>query len=173
MKKLAILSAIALSGLIYHSANAQVRVHVGLNFGAPVYAPSPVVVERAPVVYNDYYYLPDVGAYYSVYEHRYYYPDGGTWVSASWLPGYRDYDWRSFRRYEIRGERPYMHDEIYRARYNGYARGWTGNGRFETGFRGREEHFDRGRHEGWGHRENEEHVDHGRHEGWNRGEGHR
>jgi len=171
MKKLAIVSAIALAGLIYSSADAQVRVHVGLNFGAPVYAPAPVVVERAPVVYNDYYYLPDVGAYYSVYEHRYYYPDGGTWVSATYLPGYPDYDWRSFRRYEIRGARPYMHDEIYRARYNGHAREWEHNDRFEGGFRGRDQHFE---NRGWARGRDDQHFDRGRHEGWNghgRGEG--
>lgn len=166
MKKLAILSAIALSSLIYTSADAQVRVRVGLNFGTP--APTPVVVERAPVVYNDYYYLPDVGAYYSVYEHRYYYPDGGTWVSAAWLPGYRDYDWHSFRRYEIRGARPYMHDEIYRARYNGRPRGWAHAARYDAGFRGHEQHFE---NRGWAHGRHEEHFDRGRHEGWGRGEG--
>ena len=174
MKKLAILSAIALSGLVYSSADAQVRVHLGLNFGDPVYAPAPVMVERTPVVYNDYYYLPDVGAYYSVYEHRYYYPDGGTWVSAAWLPGYRDYDWRSFRRYEIRGARPYMHDEIYRTRYNGHvAREWGGGGRFEgnfrhEGFRDRDQHFE---NRGWGEGRRDEHFDRGRHEGWEHGEG--
>jgi hypothetical protein len=130
MKKLAILSAIALSGLIYSSANAQVGVHVGFSFGTrPVYRNAPVVVEESPVVYgddDDYYYLPDVGAYYNVEERRYYYldADGDRWIASAYLPGqYRGYDWRGFRRYEVRAQRPYMQDNIYRVRYQGHEPG--------------------------------------------------
>lgn len=129
MKKLTILSAIALSGLIYSTANAQIGIHVGFHFGTPVYTHQRVVVQE-PVysepaeVYNsgdDYYYLPDVDAYYSVNEQCYYYNDGENWISAAYLPGaYRDYDWRSVRRYEVRSPFPYMHDDVYRSRYNGH-----------------------------------------------------
>lgn len=132
MKKLAILSAIALSGLIFSTANAQIRVHVGLNLGPArvIYTQRPVVVEE-PVyqepaqVYDDsddddYYYLPDVDAYYNVSAGCYYYNNGYNWVSAAYLPGsYRNYDWRSARRYEIREHRPFMHNDVYRSRYNG------------------------------------------------------
>jgi hypothetical protein len=125
MKKLIILSAIAMSGLIYNTANAQIRIHVGFGFATQpvVYVPAPVVehVYEQPAYYNDYYYLPDVGAYYSVNEQCYYYYDGDNWISAAYLPGaYRDYDWRSVRRYEVRAPRPYLHDDIYRSRYNGH-----------------------------------------------------
>ncbi|MGZ3872942.1 MAG: hypothetical protein ACXVJD_08485 [Mucilaginibacter sp.] len=131
MKKLTILSAIALSGLIYNAADAQVRLQVGLNLGrhVAVYASTPVVVEQPvyqqDVVYNDsddddYYYLPDVDAYYNVNARCYYYNDGYNWIPAAYLPGaYRNYDWRSARRYEVRGYRPYMHNDVYRSRYNG------------------------------------------------------
>lgn len=176
MKKLAILSIIALSGVFYTSAKAQVRVRVGLNFGEPVYAPAPVIVQQRAVVYDndDYYYLPDVNAYYNVFEHRYYYldADGDRWIASAYLPGeYRDYDWRSFRRYEIRGTRPYMHDEIYRARYRGHeGREWAREAHFDRGFRGRDEHFE---NRGWAPGRYDEHFDRGRHEGWGRGEGHR
>ncbi|MDB5133158.1 MAG: hypothetical protein JWR02_2907 [Mucilaginibacter sp.] len=131
MKKLTILSAIALSGLIYSTADAQIGIRLGLHFGTPVYTRQRVVVqepvynEPAADVYNsgdDYYYLPDVDAYYSVSEQCYYYNDGDSWISAAYLPGvYRDYDWRSERRYEVRAPRPYMHDDVYRSRYNGHA----------------------------------------------------
>lgn len=125
MKKLIILSAIAMSGLIYNTANAQIRIHVGFGFASQpvVYAPAPVVehVYEQPAYYNDYYYLPDVDAYYSVNEQCYYYYDGDNWISGAYLPGqYRDYDWRSVRRYEVRAPRPYLHDDIYRSRYNGH-----------------------------------------------------
>ncbi|MDP9047096.1 MAG: hypothetical protein M3N14_03105, partial [Bacteroidota bacterium] len=131
MKKLTILSAIALSGLLCKTADAQIGIHLGFHFGTPVYTHQRVVVqepvysEPAAEVYNsgdDYYYLPDVDAYYSVNEECYYYNDGENWISAAYLPGaYRDYDWRSERRYEVRSPRPYMHDDIYRSRYNGRA----------------------------------------------------
>jgi hypothetical protein len=132
MKKLAILSAIALSGLIFNTANAQLRVQVGLNVGPgrvvytqrPVVVEEPVYQESTPVYEDgnddDYYYLPDVGAYYDVTAECYYYNDGYNWISAAYLPGsYRNYDWRSARRYEIREQRPFFNNDIYRSRYNG------------------------------------------------------
>ncbi|MEO6978996.1 MAG: hypothetical protein ABI113_11480 [Mucilaginibacter sp.] len=131
MKKLAILSAIALSGLIYNTANAQIRINFGLHI-RPVYARyhAPVVVEQ-PVYQepvqayddsndDDYYYLPDVDAYYNVSAGCYYYNDGDNWVSAAYLPGaYRNYDWRSVRRYEVREHRPFARADFYRSRFNG------------------------------------------------------
>jgi hypothetical protein len=129
MKKIAILSVIALSGLIYNTANAQIRVHVGFNLGQPVVYEQPVyeqpVYEQPEQVYDDesdddYYYLPDVGAYYSVSNECYYYNDGDNWISAAYLPGsYRNYDWRSVRRYEIHEQRPFARDDFYRSRFNG------------------------------------------------------
>lgn len=133
MKKLILVSAIAISGLFYNTASAQIRVGFGIRFNTPrVYVPQRVVVaEQAPVVYNepvnydgdeDYYYLPDVDAYYSVTDQCYFYNDGGNWVSAAYLPGdYHDYDWRSVRHFEVRAPRPFMHDDYYRNRYNGVA----------------------------------------------------
>jgi hypothetical protein len=140
MKKLFIISAMAMSGLIYNTANAQISLHFGLRFRprVVVYAHAPAVVEQAPVyaqaapvydqsqaVYNDsnddYYYLPDVDAYYDVNDQCYYYNDGTNWISAAYLPGaYSNYDWRNAPRYEIRASRPYLHDDVYRSRYNGH-----------------------------------------------------
>ena len=131
MKKLFLLSAIALSGLFYNTANAQIRVHLGINLWPPhVYVRPVVDVQTAPVVYadddqadynnnDDYYYLPDVNAYYSVSEQCYYYNDGDNWISAAYLPGYRDYDWRNARRYEVHAARPYMHNDFYMNKYHG------------------------------------------------------
>lgn len=133
MKKLTILSAIAMSGLIYSTANAQMSIRVGLHFGTPVAVrTAPVYNEPVGVSYDgddDYYYLPDVDAYYSVSEQCYYYFDGDSWISAAFLPGeYRDYDWRTARRYEVKAPRPYMHDEIYRSKYNGHEVGAWAHG---------------------------------------------
>ena len=170
MKKLAILSAIALSGLIYNSANAQIRVHVGLNLGSPVvvYRPRPVVVEQ-PVyqetqdVYDDsndddYYYLPEVNAYYNVNARSYYYYNGDNWINCAYLPGaYRNYDWRSARRYEIHERRPFMRNDFYRSRYNGREvaewRHFNNNNRYGGGY-ARNNHFDRDAY-----RRNDNHFD--------------
>jgi len=138
MKKLAIISAIAISGLFYNSANAQFGLHIGIRlFPHRVYVPQPVVVVQPqepvyqePVVSDDsenddcdYYYLPDVGAYYNVDDQCYYYQDGDNWVSAAYLPGvYHDFDWRYARRYEIRQSRPFLHNDFYRSRYQGFDR---------------------------------------------------
>ena len=142
MKKSVILSAILFGSLVYNSASAQISVHIG--FGIParrVYVPAPQPVE----VYDnndfdnsdDYYYLPEVEAYYSVPRHCYYYQDGGRWISAAYLPGaYRNYDWRTARRFEIRGSRPYMRHEAYRSKWGGgFNRDWNNRGNNYAGRR--------------------------------------
>jgi hypothetical protein len=119
MKKLAIISALALSGFAFNSASAQVHVSVGFNLGGPV------VVQRPVAVYDDYYYLPEVDAYYSVGENLYYYNNGYNWVSAVYLPGaYRNYSWRNVRRVQIHANRPYMNHSVYRTRYRGNQFDW-------------------------------------------------
>ncbi|MGF7040681.1 hypothetical protein [Mucilaginibacter lappiensis] len=151
MKKLILLSAIAAGGLFYtNKADAQISIHLGVNI--PVHrvyvpAPRPVVVEEASVYddenvqadYNDdYYYLPEVEAYYSVPNHCYYYNDGNSWVTATYLPGaYRNYDWRSAVRYEVRAPRPYLRHDIYRSRWGGYTGDRSNWGhRFDRRFNG-------------------------------------
>lgn len=131
MKKLFIISAIAAGGLMFNTANAQVGIHVGLNLGAVhlAYTSAPAVVEQYPV-YNedadDYYYLPDVDAYYDVADQCYVYFDGNEWIPAAYLPGaYHNYDWRSARYVEVRGRRPFMRDDFYRSRYHGEAMAWN------------------------------------------------
>jgi len=125
MKKLAIISALALSGFALNSASAQVHVSVGFNLGGPVVVQRPVVMQRPVEVYDDYYYLPEVDAYYSVGENLYYYNNGYNWVSAVYLPGaYRNYNWRNVRRVEIRANRPYLNHSVYRTRYRGNQFDW-------------------------------------------------
>jgi hypothetical protein len=101
-------------------------------------APEPIYQEQAadyqnqPVAYqdqspayddsaDDYYYLPDVDAYYDVNDQCYFYFNGDSWISAAYLPGeYQNFDWRTARRFEVRTPRPYMNDDFYRSRYNGH-----------------------------------------------------
>jgi hypothetical protein len=141
MKKLILMSALVMGGLGIKTADAQLGIHVNLRFGTPVYAPAPVVVNEP--VYDDYYYLPEVQAYYSVGENSYYYQDGDNWVSAAYLPGrYRNFDWRTAQRYEIHANRPYMHDDVYRSRFGGNMN--RGNVYAQGGFNNRER-FDNNR----------------------------
>jgi hypothetical protein len=129
MKKITIISAIALSGLFYSNANAQL-LQIGLHLGGgrPVIQAA-LVTPSVAVSYSNadqYYYMPDVDAYYSPYEKVYYYNDGGRWVSNAYLPGeYRNYDWKTARRYEVRAHQPYLNADIYREKYRGNARDWN------------------------------------------------
>jgi len=159
MKKLIILSAIALSGLFYNTANAQIRVHIGLNLWphrvyvqpaavVDVPAPAPAVCEdeNAPADYDpadDYYYLPDVNAYYSVANQCYYYNDGDNWVSAAYLPGeYYNFDWRAARHFEVRAVRPYLHSDFYMNRFHGERFNWARYNAPREGYFDRDRHFD-------------------------------
>jgi hypothetical protein len=127
MKKLFLLSAIAISGMFYNTANAQFRVHLGINLfpNRVVVAPradvdAPVYADADYNANDDYYYLPDVGAYYNINEQCYYYFDGNNWISAAFLPGeYHDFDWRNARRYEVREPHPYLRNNFYVNRYRG------------------------------------------------------
>ena len=94
---------------------------------APVVEQEPAYQDQGyqePVYDNsndDYYYLPDVNAYYSVGQQSYYYNDGDNWVSAAYLPGdFADYNWRYAPHYEVRANRPYLHNDFYREHYNGH-----------------------------------------------------
>ncbi|MES2427276.1 MAG: hypothetical protein V4560_09905 [Bacteroidota bacterium] len=132
MKKIALISAIALSGLIYNTASAQI------SFGIHINTPAVRIVAETPVyagytAADDYYYLPEVDAYYSVAERCYYYNNGDNWVQAAYLPGeYRNYNWRNARYYEVRARRPYLHADIYRERYRGNTNNWGRNERVDN-----------------------------------------
>ena len=174
MKKLLFLSALITASLSFNAAKAQIGVHLNVNLG-----PRPVYVEPAPVADDDYYYLPDADAYYSVPEQVYYYQYGGRWVSGPRLVGrYQNYDYNRLRHYQVNEYRPYLRNDFYRARYSnpqfaqGYNRGYRnegygrpeyrnyGGGRFDN----HDQHFDRGDYRGgWN-----DHHDNGNHNGWYR-----
>jgi hypothetical protein len=165
MRKLILLSAIVAGGLLSTTAKAQIGVSIGVNFGSRgpiVHVPVATPPIAYDTYYNDYYYLPDVGAYYSVDERAYYYNNGGRWMSATYLPGYRNYDWRTARRYEVHANRPYLNHNYYssrygsgRSNYNNNRNDYRGNDRFDdrndTRGRGRSQGgFNQGRGNGNG-----------------------
>ena len=76
--------------LFFTTLSSQAQISVNLNFGTPpVWAPA----ER---VETQYYYLPDVDAYYDVPTARFIYLRNGTWIRSTALP-YR------YRNYNLRG----------------------------------------------------------------------
>ncbi len=131
MKKVFLSIFLATGGLLAQTAKAQVGVSVGMQIGPLVInVHKPVMPPPQPVIYDDFYYLPDVEAYYSVPEHCYYYMDeDDRWISGQYLPGrYHDYDWRRARRYEVRAQRPYANHEFYRNKFGGNRGGNWGYG---------------------------------------------
>lgn len=166
MKRLIFTAAILISCLSFKLAEAQVHVSLGVNIG--------VQPEWGPVGYDhvDYYYIPDVDAYYDVPAHQYVYFRNHAWVHAAYLPGpYRNYDIYHGYKVVVNRPNPWLYHADYRARYASY-RGrrdqviirdsrdaryrdhWHGDNGYHGG-RGPREHYDHGR--GHGHGEGHEH----------------
>lgn len=107
------LIAVGIIFMVTSSINAQVSINV--NIGSP---PS-----WAPVGYSevDYYYLPDVEAYYDVRATQFIYFGNGRWIRASHLPRqYRNYD--LYGGYKVvlndyHGNRPYSNFKNHKVKY--------------------------------------------------------
>lgn len=97
------------------------QVTVTLNVGSP-----PL---WGPAGYADvqYYYLPDVQAYYDVHSSMFIYQSAGVWICRTYLPTrYRNYD--LYNGYKVvitdyRGHTPYRYYKSHRTKY---ARGYRG-----------------------------------------------
>ncbi|HKB45577.1 MAG TPA: hypothetical protein VKC90_14365 [Chitinophagaceae bacterium] len=119
MKKAILATALFITAAItVNKAEAQVRLNVNVNIGSqPVWG---------PVGYNyvEYYYLPDIEAYYYVPRHQFIYLSGNRWIfSASLPPRYHDYDLYSGYKVVVNEPRPYLHfdhDRTQYGRYRGY-----------------------------------------------------
>tara|TARA_R110000868_G_scaffold364213_2_gene627059 strand:+ start:282 stop:818 length:537 start_codon:yes stop_codon:yes gene_type:complete len=113
------LIAVGIILLVSHASNAQISV--SLNIGtAPAWGP-------AGYANVDYYYLPDVEAYYDIRASQFIYFGGGTWIRSRYLPRqYRNYD--LYNGYKVvlnnyHGHSPYNnfqnHRRDYRVGYRG------------------------------------------------------
>ena len=115
MKKTFLIAIILMSGLIFKTATAQFRVGISINIATqPAWG---------PVGYDhvEYYYLPDIDAFYYVPNRQYIYLQRGRWIfSASLPPMYRNYDLYSGYKVVINEPRPYRNAESYRTRYSNY-----------------------------------------------------
>lgn len=118
MKKIKLI--LFVMGLLVASS-LQAQVSVNINLGSPP--------QWGPVGYSgvNYYYLPDVEAYYDVPNSRFIYLDGSRWIHRAYLPvRFRNYDLYSGYKVvmsDYRGNSPYIHFKEHKSKY---ARGYHG-----------------------------------------------
>jgi len=115
MKRILMLAILLTGTIAFRKADAQVRVNVNFNIGSqPVWGP-------VGYDYAEYYYMPDIEAYYYVPSRQFIYLDGPRWVWAPSLPPrYRGYDVYHGYKVVINEPRPYRHHNTYKVRYAGY-----------------------------------------------------
>lgn len=113
MKKQIVLAAIVLLSCFGYGAHAQVSVHFNLET-QPVWGP-------AGYTYAQYYYIPDIDAYYDVANRDYVYLQDGQWVTTSYLPPvYANYDMARAYKVVINQPRPWLHHDRDWNRYYSY-----------------------------------------------------
>ena len=114
MKKLIIAAAIIAGCMSTKIASAQVRFSVGVNIGAQP--------EWGPVGYDhaDYYYMPDIDAYYDVPAHQYVYYENNVWVHGRALPPRYHFDRYNTYKVVVNQRNPWEHQEVIRQRYANY-----------------------------------------------------
>jgi hypothetical protein len=115
MKKTILIVALLMSGFTFYTASAQVKVGLNINIGTQ---PS-----WGPVGYDhvEYYYLPDIDAFYNVPNHQYVYLERGQWVFRAYLPTrYSNYNIYTGYKVVINEPTPYRNAGVYRSQYSGY-----------------------------------------------------
>lgn len=114
MKKTILVVALVLGGFLYQSASAQVRVNFKINIGSqPVWGPT-------GYDHVEYYYMPDIDAYYYVPKRQYIYQQRGRWIFSTTLPSRFNYDLYSGYKVVINEPRPYLRAANYRKKYGGF-----------------------------------------------------
>jgi hypothetical protein len=117
MKKLMLLLVLCTCGLLSQPTSAQISFRANISL-QPIWG---------PIGYDhvEYYYLPEIEAYYYVPTRTFTYMENGRWVSRPYLAGrYRNYDLFGARKIVINEPRPYLRHQQYRTRYIS-ARGYT------------------------------------------------
>lgn len=95
-------------------ANAQISFSINIG-SQPAWGP--VGYDRA-----DYYYLPDIDAYFDIGRRVFVYPEGRRWVTAAALPPrYGAVDLYRVHKVVINNDRsPWMHNDRYRGKYRSF-----------------------------------------------------
>jgi hypothetical protein len=176
MKKILFTAVLVISCLSFRIADAQVGFRLNINIGNQP--------DWGPTGYDhvDYYYMPDVDAYYDVPTHQYVYYENNAWVHRTYLPArYRNYDVYNGYKVVVNRPNPWLKNTYYRntyAKYKGrggqniirdsrdvkYKEHWKGNnGRGPGGNNGRGPGGNNGRGPG----DRDDHRDNGDHGGGN------
>ena len=115
MKKTILLIGLVLGGFLMGSANAQIRVSLGINISSqPVWGPT-------GYDHAEYYYMPDIDVFYYVPQHQYIYQSQGRWIFSSNLPyRYHSFDMYTGYKVVINDKRPYQRADVYRRQYATY-----------------------------------------------------
>ena len=107
--------ALALSTLTVKIADAQISVNLGINIGSQP--------DWGPTGYDhvEYYYMPDIDAYYYVPTHQYVYLNNNSWVRTTSLPSrYRNFDVYNSYKVVINEREPWRNQSAIRAKYGKY-----------------------------------------------------
>ncbi|MES2702864.1 MAG: hypothetical protein V4649_09510 [Bacteroidota bacterium] len=112
MKKQILLIALLVAGF---GINSQAQLNVNINIGSqPVWGP-------VGYDYVEYYYMPDIDAYYDVPRQQYVYYDNNAWVTRRALPPrYGNYNMYDGYKVVINEPRPWMSHDRYRTQYVQY-----------------------------------------------------
>lgn len=115
MKKTILAAVLLMSGFAFQTASAQVKFGLSVNIGTqPAWG---------PVGYDhvEYYYLPDIDAFYHVPKRQYIYMDRGRWVFRTFLPTrFNHYNINTGYKVVINEPTPYRNAGAYRSQYSGY-----------------------------------------------------
>ncbi len=103
--------------VFFWSAASFLNAQINLNFN----------VDKQPVWgpighdYVEYYYLPDIEAYYDVPQHRYYYYNNGVWIHSTNLPSrYNNFDYYNSYKVVINEREPWHNHKTYKKKYSSY-----------------------------------------------------
>ena len=112
MKKLLLLATFFISISALNYSSAQVRFGLHINVGLPGWISSGEYNEA------DYYYLPEIDAYYYVPQRQFIYMNDGNLIFSEELPSWcGNYDLYRGSKVPIYESRPYLHADRYRERY--------------------------------------------------------
>lgn len=112
MKKIIFAAALVLSAFSFKIADAQLKINFNLNIGSQP--------EWGPTGYDhvEYYYMPDIDAYYYVPGHQYVYQQNNAWVRTTTLPTrYRNFDVYNSYKVVVNQAEPWRNQSVIRAKY--------------------------------------------------------
>ncbi|HSU28238.1 MAG TPA: hypothetical protein VLJ68_07645 [Chitinophagaceae bacterium] len=112
MKKIIAALALIVALSSVNAVQGQIRFNVNINLSSqPSWGPR-------GYNYVEYYYLPDIDAYYYVPRRQFVYLSGSRWIfSASLPPQYRSYDLYSGHKVVINQPNAYLYYNQHRAKY--------------------------------------------------------